>query len=103
MNKCPKNEEFIVKAENDGTRTCLTYLWFTIPTDRGRIENYKTWEIGETGKRIWLKPRLVKTFCQFDSDISYQPVRVSVQIRSGLLHTLREQHKNAVKFAARAE
>ena len=26
MNKCPKNEEFIVKAENDSARTCLTYL-----------------------------------------------------------------------------
>ena len=37
------------------------------------------WEIGETGKRIWLKPRLVKTFCQFDSDISYQSVQVSVE------------------------
>ena len=23
MNKCPKNEEFIVKAENDGARACL--------------------------------------------------------------------------------
>lgn len=23
MNKCPKNEEFIVKAEDDSARTCL--------------------------------------------------------------------------------
>ena len=48
------------------------------------------WEIGETGKRIWLKPRLVKTFCQFDSDISYQPVQVLIRIRSELPRTLRE-------------
>ena len=30
MNKCPKNEEFIVKAENDGARTCLILF----PDDR---------------------------------------------------------------------
>ena len=65
MNKCPKNEEFIVKAENDGARTCLIYSarreqarlgikevpsgrvcrpqkyptpppWFTTPTGRGK-------------------------------------------------------------------
>ena len=29
MNKCPKNEEFIVKAENDGARTCLIYFQTT--------------------------------------------------------------------------
>ena len=35
MNKCPKNEEFIVKAEDDSARTCLASIWFTIPTGRG--------------------------------------------------------------------
>lgn len=29
MNKCPKNEEFIVKAEDDSARTCLIYFQTT--------------------------------------------------------------------------